>query len=199
MKAWPTAGPETPPGNPERRRMSQWAAIGVPCVPFDCMQFYCEPNVLFHKYGSLRELPLSPPCWAAGQWSPLELPQVDPQDRETFYEWQLFGRVQLKLSPTHHWTAVTRRFFLRDLVWKWPPKTSWTNPLAPVHLLTHGLFGGRMVVTKPRAHRHHVRPVFKKIKTHVHKLRSCIWSSHWWFCLHLFQIKETTEEIFLSV
>lgn len=30
----------------------------------------------------------------------------------------------------------TRRFFLTDLLWKWPSKTSWTSPLAPVHLLT---------------------------------------------------------------
>lgn len=46
---------------------------------------------------------------------------------------------------------------------------------APPHMW---IIQGRMVVIKPRAHRHHMRPVFKKIKAHGHKLRSCI-RSYW--------------------
>lgn len=79
-------------------------------------------------------------------------------------------------APLSVWSSSlpwTRRFFL---VVKMALKNQLNHSLAPVHLLICGLFRGRTVVIKPRAHKQHMRPGFKKIKTHVHKWRSFIWS-----------------------
>lgn len=59
-----------------RRRCSEQQCTGVPCTPLECLSL-TEPNSSFHKHGSLRELPVSPPCWAAGQRSALELPRTE--------------------------------------------------------------------------------------------------------------------------
>lgn len=177
-KAWPRGGPETPPGHPRGGE--------VPYV------IHCEPNTSLHNPGSLCELPLGPPCRAeisppaspggsSGQTNLLlmiELWMSPNQSPSKLPLTALQGTLPLSRDTSQGLGFLTQGWEILPckLDVKMTLKNQLKQPLPPVHLLTYGLFRGRVVVIKPRAHKHHMRPVLKKIKSHVHKLRSCIQS-----------------------
>lgn len=153
----------------------QWAAVHrSPCTPFECLSL-TEPNSSFHKRENLRELPVTLPAGLQGT----DLPLSFPGHRHLLLKTDLWMSPKLPLncpagdSPPEqgHLSRCEVPYLglgdssLEIYCENDPQKPA--QPLAAVHLLTYGLFRGRMVAIKPRTHKLHMRPDFMKIKMYT--------------------------------